>query len=64
MSHKFIAAVRNLRTEVGIPDHSDLIRPEDHQQLAEQAVAECMDYPVPRLLTLSSTLDILRKISD
>lgn len=64
LSHKFIAAVRDLRTEVGIPDHSDLIRAEDHQQLAEQAVAECMEYPVPRLLTLSITLDILRKISD
>ncbi len=64
LSHKFIAAVRNLRTEVGIPDHSDLIRSEDHEELAAQAVAECMEYPVPRLLTQSSTLDILRKITD
>ena len=64
LSHKFIATVRNLRTEVGIPDHSDLIRAEDHEELAAQAVAECMEYPVPRLLTQSSTLDILRKITD
>ncbi len=64
LSHKFIAAVRDLRTEVGIPDHSDMIQAEDHEQLAAQAVAECMDYPVPRLLDQSSTLDILRKITD
>lgn len=64
LSHKFIAAVRDLRTEVGIPDHSELIRREDHEQLAAQAVAECMEYPVPRLLTRESTLDILRKISE
>jgi alcohol dehydrogenase class IV len=63
LSHKFIVAVRDLRTEVGIPDQSDLIRTEDHEQLAAQAVAECMEYPVPRLLNQSITLDILRKIT-
>ena len=64
LAHKFIAAVRDLRTEVGIPDHSDLVRREDHEQLATQAVAECMDYPVPRLLDQANTLAILQKITD
>lgn len=64
LSHKFIAAVRDLRTEVGIPDHSDLVRAEDHEQLAARAVAECLEYPVPRLLDQASTVDILRKITD
>ena len=48
LAHKFIAAVRELRTQVGIPDRSDLIRREDHEALTAAAVAECMDYPVPR----------------
>ena len=29
LAHKFIAAVRDLRTDVDIPDHSDLIRREE-----------------------------------
>ena len=64
LSHKFITAVKDLRTEVGIPDHSDLIRREDHEQLATQAVAECREYPVPRLLDQANTVAILHKITD
>lgn len=63
LAHKFIAAVRELRTQVGIPDRSDLIRREDHAALADAAVAECMDYPVPRLLDEDSTLAILNQIT-
>mgnify|MGYP000618829722 CR=1 FL=1 len=59
-----IAAVRELRTQVGIPDRSDLIRREDHEALTAAAVAECMDYPVPRLLDEASTLAILNQITD
>ncbi|MBT3411121.1 MAG: iron-containing alcohol dehydrogenase [Halieaceae bacterium] len=64
LAHKFIAAVRELRTQVGIPDRSDLIRREDHEALTAAAVAECMDYPVPRLLDEASTLAILNQITD
>lgn len=64
LAHKFIAAVRDLKTEVGIPDHSDLIRREDHDALADAAVAEAMDYPVPRILDKATVLSILDKITD
>lgn len=64
LAHKFIAAVRELRTQVGIPDRSDLIRREDHEALAAAAVAECMDYPVPRLLDEASTLSMLSQVTD
>lgn len=63
LAHEFIAAVRELRTQVGIPDRSDLIQKGDHSALAAAAAAECMDYPVPRLLDEPSALDILNKIT-
>ncbi|KZX60458.1 alcohol dehydrogenase [Halioglobus sp. HI00S01] len=64
LSHKFIAAVRDLRTTVGIPDQSELLRQEDFDQLAQQAADECLGYPVPRLLDKQAALDILHKISE
>ena len=64
LAHKFIAAVRELRTNVGIPDRSELIRREDHQALAAAAIEECMAYPVPRLLDEAGTLDILIQITE
>ena len=64
LAHKFIAAVRELRTNVGIPDRSELIRREDHQALAAAAIEECMAYPVPRLLDEAGTLDILNQITE
>ncbi|MCB1856201.1 MAG: iron-containing alcohol dehydrogenase [Pseudomonadales bacterium] len=63
LAHKFIQAVRNLRTEVGIPDHSDKLRREDFPYLAELAVAEGEGYPVPRLLDRQSVLTILERIA-
>ncbi len=64
LAHHFIDAVRNLRTEVGIPDHSDLIRREDYDYLAELAVKEGSAYPVPRLLDRQSVIAILSRITD
>ncbi|RLQ23397.1 iron-containing alcohol dehydrogenase [Seongchinamella sediminis] len=64
LAHKFIAAVRELRTQVGIPDRSDLIRREDHTALTDAAIAESIAYPVPRLLDEASVMDILGKISE
>lgn len=63
LAHKFISAVSELRTQVGIPDRSDLIQQADHQNLAAAAAAECMDYPVPRLLDEATALDILNRIT-
>ncbi len=64
LAQKFIQAVRDLRTEVGIPDKSDLIRREDHGKLADLALAEGMSYPVPRLLDRSNALAILGEITE
>jgi alcohol dehydrogenase class IV len=63
LAHRFIQAVRNLRTEVGIPDHSDKLRREDFDVIADLAIAEGDGYPVPRLLDKPSILAILGKIA-
>ena len=63
LSHKFIQAVRNLRTEVGIPDKSELIKREDFDAIAAAAIAEGALYPVPRLLDRESVLAVLGHIS-
>tara|TARA_R110002110_G_scaffold205066_5_gene416858 strand:- start:39387 stop:40586 length:1200 start_codon:yes stop_codon:yes gene_type:complete len=64
LAHRFIKAVRDLRTEVGIPDHSDRIKREDYEEIADLAVAEGAGYPVPRLLDKKSVIAILTHITD
>lgn len=64
LAHKFIKAVRDLRTEVGIPDHSDRIKREDYDAIADLAIAEGSAYPVPRLLDRDSVIAILTHITD
>jgi alcohol dehydrogenase len=63
LAHRFIKAVRDLRTEVGIPDHSDLLQPEDFDHLSDLAVAEGSGYPVPRLLDKAAVKDILARVA-
>jgi alcohol dehydrogenase class IV len=63
LAHRFIQAVRDLRTEVGIPDHSEKLRREDFDAIAELAIAEGDGYPVPRLLDKGSVLSILNSIA-
>tara|TARA_R110001592_G_scaffold363043_2_gene679755 strand:+ start:6679 stop:7878 length:1200 start_codon:yes stop_codon:yes gene_type:complete len=63
LAHRFIQAVRNLRTEVGIPDHSEKLRREDFDDIAALAVAEGDSYPVPRLLDEASVVAILGRIA-
>lgn len=63
LAHSFIRAVRDLRTEVGIGDHSDLLKPEDFDYITDLAVAEGAAYPVPRLLDRDSVKDILTRIA-
>jgi alcohol dehydrogenase class IV len=63
LAHQFIKAVRDLRTEVGIPDHSDLVKREDFDYLCKLAIDEGASYPVPRLLDRRSVMDILTKVA-
>jgi alcohol dehydrogenase class IV len=64
LAHAFVKALRDLRTGVGIPDHSELIKREDYDYLADLAVAEGSGYPVPRLLDKQSVIAILTHITD
>lgn len=63
LAHRFIAAVRDLRTEVGIADNSDKIQRSDFDALCEAAMAEGIGYPSPRLLDRENTMMILGKIA-
>ncbi len=63
LSQKFIQAVRDLRTEVGIPDQVTEIRREDFADITRLAIAEGATYPVPRLLDPDSVNMILNKIT-
>lgn len=63
LAHRFIKAVRDLRTEVGIPDHSEQLQREDFAHISELAVAEGVGYPVPRLMDEATVTDILGKIA-
>ena len=64
LAHKFIQAVRDLRTEVGIADHSEKIKREDFDYITRLAIAEGAGYPVPRLLDRESVVAILTSICD
>jgi alcohol dehydrogenase len=63
LSHNFIQAVRNLRTEVGISDSSEKIKSGDYEAICTAAMTEAAMYPVPRLLDKASTLAILKQIT-
>jgi alcohol dehydrogenase class IV len=63
LAHLFIRAVRDLRTEVGIPDHSEKLQREDFDAIAELAIAEGDGYAVPRLLDKASVVSILGRIA-
>ena len=63
LAHRFIQAVRDLRTEVGIPDHSDKLQRADFDAIADQAIAEGDGYPVPRLLDKASVMAMLGRIA-
>lgn len=63
LAHKFTQAVRDLRTEVGIPDHSDKLQREDFGDIADLAIEEGDGYPVPRLLDRQSVFSILGQVA-
>lgn len=60
---KFIQAVRELRSDVGIGDTSDKLQRADFDSLCQAAMAEGIGYPSPRLLDRDSTLQILEKVA-
>jgi alcohol dehydrogenase class IV len=63
LAFQFIQAVRDLSTEIGIPDHTEQIKPEDYKNLCKAAIAEGDAYPVPRLLTPAVVMSILIAIT-
>ena len=63
LARKFINAVRELRTEVGIPEQMDVIKPADFEAITQQAIQEGATYPVPRLLDRNSVMQILTTIA-
>jgi alcohol dehydrogenase class IV len=64
LANKFIQAVRNLRTEVGIPEKMEVIKREDFTAICALAIQEGALYPVPRLLDRESVMAILNNISE
>jgi len=63
LSQKFIQAVRDLRTDIGIPDQMSEIKREDFEDIARLAMAEGFTYPVPRLLDRENVELILNRIT-
>ena len=63
LAQKFIKAVRDLRSLVGIPEQMEMIKHADFEILSQQAIAEGALYPVPRLLDRDSVLRILHSIA-
>jgi alcohol dehydrogenase len=63
LAHKFIKAVQDLRTAVGIPDQMEVIKREDFASICQLAIKEGATYPVPRLLDRESVMLILNKIA-
>ncbi len=63
LAHKFIQAVRDLRTEVGIVNQMDVIKRADFEAISRQAIAEGALYPVPRLLDRESVMVVLNNIA-
>ncbi|RMF23966.1 MAG: iron-containing alcohol dehydrogenase [Deltaproteobacteria bacterium] len=60
---RFIEAVRNLESEVGIPPTLDALRRSDIPAIARQAVTEAhMDYPVPRYMDQSECERMLERM--
>ena len=64
LAQQFIQAVRDLRTEVGIPDQMPEIQREDFDDIARLAVAEGFTYPVPRLMGNEDVKLILNQIAE
>jgi alcohol dehydrogenase class IV len=59
----FVAALRELMEEVGIPPTLDALRVEDIPGIARQAVAEAhLNYPVPRYMSQTECEGLLRQM--
>ncbi|HEY6131668.1 MAG TPA: iron-containing alcohol dehydrogenase [Halioglobus sp.] len=63
LAYKFIQAVRDLRTAVGIPNQLEVIKRADFEAISRQAISEGATYAVPRLLDRDSVMIILNNIA-
>jgi alcohol dehydrogenase class IV len=62
-AERFVAAVRTLSREVGIPTTLESLRAEDVPALARQALAEThMNYPVPRVMDQAECEGLIGRI--
>jgi alcohol dehydrogenase class IV len=62
-AERFIQAVRELKTKVGIPPTLDALQEADIADIARQALAEShMNYPVPRYMNQSQCEGLLRQM--
>ena len=62
---KFIAAIRNLNSSMGIPEKLTGIKEEDIPEMAKHAENEANPlYPVPKLMTENELYDFYYKIAD
>ena len=59
----FIAAIRKLNENMGIPDKFEQIKDEDIQLIAERALMEGNPlYPVPKIMDLEDCKAIIKKL--
>ncbi|MEM6580817.1 MAG: iron-containing alcohol dehydrogenase [Pseudomonadota bacterium] len=63
LAHHFVAAVKDLRTQIGIADRSEKLQTDDFSEIAKLAIEEGDGYPVPRLLDKKNVLAILGRIA-
>ena len=62
-STAFIAAVRSLAADIGIPTTLDTLQPGDIDELADLALAEAfLDYPVPRYMSKEDCVGVISKL--
>lgn len=63
-ANKFITAIRQMRTDMNIPDKFDFIKKEDIPTMAERASKEGNPlYPVPKLMDKDELAELYKKIS-
>lgn len=61
-AEKFVAAIRDLNTRLGIPAKLDVLRTEDIPQLAIESVKEGRTYAVPLVMARAQAASILNKL--
>jgi hypothetical protein len=61
LAKRFVASIRSLKRDLGIPDYLDALREEHIPELAEAACWEAdTSYPVPRYMSVDTCAKLLR----